>query len=120
MSQIHNNSQKGKAANSSLACQALSIVFQHVWIPKLGWDVKILEERLPIINETIAKRQLQLLKSSPTNTSFNEYEVKTKFLTLLNQPTGYFSDDFINLLTEDRYEIKNSWLDQFEVMEVSC
>jgi hypothetical protein len=106
--------------NSSLACRALNIVFQHVWVPKLGWDFKIFEERLPAANEIIIDKHLELLKKKSTGVKFNGDEERTKLLALFNQPTGYFSDEFLNEMKNgaETFEVEDAWFDRYRQMKV--
>ncbi len=43
-----------------LACKALTIVLQHGMVPRLGWDMNILEQRLPRLRDAIMNHRVKL------------------------------------------------------------
>ena len=44
----------------SLAYKALTIVLQHWMVPRLGWDIDVVECRLPKLREEIANHRIKL------------------------------------------------------------
>ncbi len=84
---------------SALACKALTIVLQHWMVPKLGWNMDALEQRLPRLRDTIVNHRVKLrdVRDKPEE---EKDLIKEKMKEILETDIGYLDPAFGKLLFE--------------------
>ncbi len=82
---------------SALACKALMIVLQHWMVPKLGWNMDILEQRLPRLRDAIVDHRVKL-RDVRDKTEVEKDQIKETMREILETDVGYLDPAFGKLL----------------------
>ena len=98
-----------------LACKALTIVLQHGMVPRLGWDMNILEQRLPRLRDAIMNHRVKLSDVRDKTTQDKEC-MKQIIGGMLEREIGYLDSALGRILFEMTYSMDpQSLMEEYQI-----
>ncbi len=110
--------------DSALACKALTIVLQHWMVPKLGWNMDSLEQRLPRLRDAIVDHRVKL-RDVRDKTEEEKDQLKDKMRAALETDVGYLDPDlgkflYENVVDRDPLDVLEAYQIQVTKFKLIC